>query len=112
MVYILNAAARLPPEGRNAVVLKFEPWGKDYVLEWDEYNQEKIWKHAIRDFEIEECFENAHAVRPHAKMKSEPRKYRDRYCVTGITHGGRRIQIIVQFKGGNNVRPITAWEIK
>lgn len=93
------------------MVLKFEPWGKDCIFEWDEYNLEKCWLHRIWDYEIEECFENAHFVKPHPKAKSEPQKYRDRFQIIGMTDAGRRLQIIVQFKGGNKVRPITAWEL-
>ena len=92
------------------MVLKFEPWGDDPVLEWDEYNEAKFWEHRIRDFEVEECFENAHFVVPHIKAKSEPEKYGDRYLIRGVTDGGRKLLVIVQHKNGNRVRPITGWE--
>ena len=93
------------------MVLKFEPWGDDPVLEWNDHNQEKIWNHRITGFEVEECFENQHEVVPHPKAKSEPAKYGDRFYVTGITNGGRKLLVVVQFKGGNLVRPITALKI-
>ena len=92
------------------MVLKYEPWGDDPVFEWDESNQEKIWGHGIRDFEVEQCFENEREVVPHSKAKSEPRKYGNRYEIRGITHGGRKLFMVVQCKGNNVVRPITAFE--
>ena len=92
------------------MVLKFEPWGDDPIFDWDEYNEDKIWRHGIQDFEIEECFENEHRVIPHARAKSEPHQYGDRFEIVGLTDGGRRLRIFVQYKGTNVVRPITAWE--
>ena len=92
------------------MVLKFEPWGDDPVFDWDEENEAKIWEHGIRDFEVEECFENTHTVVPHEKSKSQPEKYGDRYEVRGVTDGGRKLLIIVQYPGANWVRPITAWD--
>ncbi len=92
------------------MTLKFEPWGDDPEFDWDDYNTAKMWEHRIRDFEIEECFENAHFVRPHQKAKSHPEKYGDRYFVCGVTDGGRKLVIVVQYKGANIVRPITAWD--
>ena len=85
------------------MVLKFEPWGDEPQFDWDEYNQTKLWQHGIRDCEAEECFWNAHSVVPH-------KKYRDRYIIRGITGGGRRLILIVQYKGYNIVRPITGWD--
>ena len=102
--------APLPSIGREFVVLKFDPWGGDPVFEWDEHNQEKFWRHGILDFEVEECFQNPYCLRPHRKAKSDPEVYGDRYVVLGVTDGGRNLLIVVQFKGGNVVRPITGWE--
>ena len=95
------------------MVLQYEPWGDDPVFEWDEHNEAKIGAHGIEPFEVEQCFEleNERVVIPHVKAKSEPEKYGDRYMVRGVTHGGRRLFITVQYAGGNIVRPITAWEV-
>lgn len=95
------------------MVLKYEPWGSNPRFEWDEYNEAKIWEHGVDVFEVEQCFdmENERFVTPHPKAKSEPVKYGDRYLVRGVTNGGRRLLITVQYVGGNIVRPITAWEI-
>ncbi len=90
------------------MVLKFEPWGDDPVFDWDEENEEEIWGHRVRDFEVEECFKNPHTAVPHQKAKSQPEKYGDRYEVRGVTIGGRKLLIIVQYLGANWVRPITA----
>ncbi len=94
------------------MVLKFEPWGDDPVFDWDEGNEEEIWKHGIRDFEIEGCFENVRTVIPHRRARSQPKRYGDRYVVRGVTDGGRKLVIIVQHLGANWVRPITAWDDK
>ena len=91
------------------MVLKFEPWGDDPVFDWDEHTEEKFWQHGIRDFEVMECFNNEHFTRPHSKAKSQPEKYGDRFSVQGVTDGGRKLLIIVQYKGGNVVRPVTGW---
>lgn len=92
------------------MTLKFDPWGDDPLIEWDEFNERKVWAHRVSTFEVEDCFENEHIIRPHKKAKSEPEKYADRYAVIGKTNGGRKLIIIVQFKGANIVRPITAWD--
>ena len=92
------------------MVLKFEPWGDDPECNWDAENQEKLWKHGIWDFEIEECFENPHTAIPHEKARSQPKQYGDRYVVRGVTDGGRKLTVIVQYLGANKVRPVTAWD--
>ena len=92
------------------MVIKFDPWGDGYVLQWDDSNREKLWMHAVCDSEIEECFENEHDVAPHPKAKSKPQKYGDRFYVMGVTDGGRKLVIIVQYLGANFIRPITAWD--
>ncbi len=87
------------------------PWGDYPSFEWDDYNTEEIWRHGVRPFEVEQCFQNARYVRPHGKARSEPEKYGDRYVVRGVTDGGRKLVMIVQDIGGGCIRPITAWEI-
>ena len=47
---------------------------------------------------------------PHKKARSEPEKYGDRFRILGRTNGGRTLFIIIQFKGGNSIRPITAFD--
>lgn len=94
------------------MTLKYEPWGGEPDFDWDDRNQEEIWKHRIRDFEIEECFDNEHITMLHRKARSESKKYGDRYIVSGVTDGGRRLIIVVQYLGASWVRPITAWDDK
>ena len=92
------------------MTLKYLPWGDDVTFDWDEYNENEIWRHGVRDFEVEECFENEHFVIRHPKWKSEPKKYADRYVINGATNGGRKLLIIVQHSGGNLLRVVTAWD--
>lgn len=92
------------------MTLTVVPWGEEFIFEWDEYNEAEIGKHRVTCFEVEECFENPYRVVPHKKAKSEPEKYGDRYEVKGQTNGGRKLFIIIQHKGGNVIRPITAFE--
>lgn len=92
------------------MTLKYEPWGGEPDFDWDDRNQREIWKHRIRDFEIEECFDNTHVTMPHKKARSESRKYGDRYIVRGMTDGGRKLIIVVQYLGANWIRPVTAWD--
>lgn len=95
------------------MVLKYEPWGNDLVFEWDESNESKIGSHGIEAFEVEQCFdrESERFVSPHPKGRAWPEKYGDRYIVRGVTHGGKKLLIAVQYLGENVIRPITAWEI-
>lgn len=109
MVYTLQV---FPKFGEAGVNLKYAPWGYNPLIEWDEYNLEKIWHHGIRRFEIEQCFRNIYFVRPHEKARSQPEKYANRYFIRGVTDGGRKLMIIVEYKGMDLVRPITAWELK
>ena len=92
------------------MTLTFVPWEYDLIFEWDEHNEIEIWRHSVNCFEVEECFENPYRVAPHNKAKSEPEKYGDRYRITGQTNGGRKLLIIIQYKGGNVIRPITAFD--
>jgi len=92
------------------MTLKNPPWGDDPVFIWDEFNQDKIRKHCVRDFEVEQCFENPYDVVPHNKAKSKPEKYGDRYIVMGHSDAGRKLFIIVQHLQPNFVRPVTAWD--
>lgn len=86
------------------------PWEDDPIFEWDEYNEAEICEHHVTCFELEECFENPYRAAPHSKAKSEPEKYGDRYRIMGQTNGGRKLFIIIQYKGGNMIRPITAFD--
>ena len=92
------------------MALTIIPWEDDLIFDWDEHNELEIWKHHVRCFEVEECFENPYRAAPHKKAKSEPEKYGDRYRITGKTNGGRKLFIIIQYKGCNVVRPITAFD--
>jgi len=92
------------------VTLKFVPWGENPALDWDEWNLNEIAKHHVHDFEVEQCLENPYTVRPHVKAQSQPKKYGDRFMVRGVTDGGRRLIVIVQYQGGPCVRPVTAFD--
>ncbi len=92
------------------MTLTVVPWGDDLIFEWDEYNEVEIWKHRVSCFEIEECFENPYRAAPHNKAKSEPKKYGNRYRIKGQTSGGRKLFVIIQYKGANVIRPITAFD--
>lgn len=92
------------------MTLTVVPWGDDPIFEWDEYNETEIWKHHVSCFEVEECFENPYRAAPHNKAKSEPEKYGYRYRITGQTNGGRKLFVIIQYKGGNVIRSITAFD--
>ena len=94
------------------MTLSHLPWDSDAVFDWDEFNQREIWGHGVRDLEVEECFENDHSVIHHPKWKAEPEKYSNRYVVKGVTHGGRKLLIFIDYKGGNFIRPVTAWDQK
>lgn len=92
------------------MVLSVVPWDEDIQFEWDEYNEAEIWKHRVTCFEVEECFENRYRLVPHKKAKSDPKKYGDRYQIQGWTNGGRKLFIVIQYKGNNVIRPITAFD--
>ena len=86
------------------------PWGDEFIFDWDEDNEAEICEHSVTCFEVEECFENSYRAVPHRKAKSKPKKYGDRYQIIGQTNGGRELFIIIQYKGGNVIRPITAFD--
>ena len=92
------------------------PWGDNPAFDWNDDNLQKIAAHGIKDFEVEQCFENQEGfnkrfwVAPHKKTKSEPEKFGDRYIIKGSTLGGRKLFIVVQHIGGPWIRPITAWD--
>ncbi len=92
------------------MVLSTVPWENDPCFDWDEYNEAKVWEHGITPIEVEECFENPYRAAPHNKAKAEPGKYESRYRIKGETHGGRKLFIIIQYKGSNVIRPITAFD--
>lgn len=92
------------------MTLNVLPWGDDPIFEWDEYNEAEIWQHRVTCFEVEECFENPYWAAPHNKARSDPSKYGDRFRIRGQTNGGRNLYIIIQHKGGNLIRPITAFD--
>ena len=93
------------------MTLKFAPWRGEPLFEWDDANEAEIWKHKVDVFEVLQCFKNQYTVRPHNRARSEPEKYGDRYFVQGRTNGGRKLLIVVQHKGDNQVRVITALDL-
>lgn len=87
------------------------PWGNDPCFVWDEHNEEEVAKHRVSCFDVEECFENKYKAIPHNKARSQPKKYGDRFLISGTTHGGRKLFIVIQYLGAGFVRPITAFDI-
>lgn len=92
------------------MTLQHIPWGDDPSFQWDEFNEEEVANHHVTPDEVESCFEDVIWVAPHNRAKSEPERYGDRFRVRGITFGGRQLLIIVQYIGGNLIRPVTAWD--
>ena len=92
------------------MTLTFVPWGEEPPLfDWDDDNIGKFLSHGVYDFEVEQCFENEYqAIRKKSKIRDDERK--DRYWVLGVTDSGRRLQILIQHKGGSVIRPITGWD--
>ncbi len=93
------------------MVLSFSPWGDEPEFEWDEYNESEVWGHHVIPDEVEQCFENPYRAIPHNKAKSDPEKYGDRFCIKGQTNGGRKLMIVIQYKGISKIRPITAYDV-
>ena len=93
------------------MTLTVVPWGDDPIFEWDEYNEREIYEHRVDCFAVEECFENKYWVAPHNKAKSDSEKYGDRFRIKGVTLGGRKLFMVIQYKGGNLIRPITAYDL-
>ena len=100
------------------MTINIVPWGDDPAFDWNDDNQREIAAHGVKDFEVEQCFENEEGyskefwVSRHKKARSDPESYGDRYIVKGSTLGGRRLTIIIQCLGGSWIRPITAWDIE
>lgn len=92
------------------MTLNVVPWGENPSFEWDEYNEREIAKHHVTCMEVEECFEQPYWCAPHNKAKSEPEEYSDRYRIKGQTDGGRKLFVIVRYRGGEVIRPITAFD--
>ena len=75
-----------------------------WEFEWDESNEEKVLFHGVRPEEVEQCFFNRHL------RKRKPGSG-DRWYLFGRTDGGRALFVVYQHRGGNLVRPITAYDL-
>lgn len=92
------------------MTLSYLPWDRECSFEWDEFNEAEVRAHGVKDYEAEACFENEHHVIRHPKWRSKEKKYKNRYVVRGTTEGGRKLLIYVDYKGGNLLRVVTAWD--
>jgi len=73
-------------------------------LEWDEDNEEELWPHGIRPWEVEQVRWN----RP--VWAKDKREGSGDYKMVGATNGGRRLTIVVEVKAAKGLlRPITGW---
>ncbi len=74
-------------------------------FDWDEDNQDELWDHNIRPWEVEQVFQN----RPVWARNKKGR--RGDYLMVGKTDGGRKLTIPVKPNAATKkLRPITGWE--
>jgi uncharacterized DUF497 family protein len=78
---------------------RFTPTDFEYDFEKD-----KLADHRIEFEEAIECFFCDFQVRRN-------KKYKNRYQLMGVILGGRKLEIIFQFKPRNVVRIITGWPL-
>ena len=85
------------------MTLKYPPWGDFPDFEWDDFNEAELWKHQVSPKEVVQCFRNSDLeVSPYnrkAKVRFDPERYANRYTVIGITDGGRKLKIFVDYIG-------------
>ena len=67
-------------------------------------NEEKVYLHGVKPEEVEQCFFNRHL------RKRKPRST-DRWYLFGRTDGGRALFVVYQSLVGDEVRPITAYDL-
>ncbi len=74
-------------------------------FEWDEANEDELWDHQIRPWEVEEIFWNRPTWVPNEADKSGD------YKMVGVTNGGRKLTIVVDTNAvTRQLRPITGWK--
>ena len=74
-------------------------------LEWDDANEDELWGHGIRSWEVEEVFQNRPVWAKNKKGRSGD------YLMVGATGGGRWLTVPVQVKEASMLlRPITGWD--
>ena len=74
-------------------------------FDWDEDNEDELWDHKIRPWEVEQVFWNRPVWAPNKKGRSCD------YLMVGRTDGGRRLTIPVRPNvATRQLRPITGWE--
>lgn len=74
-------------------------------FQWDEGNESELARHGIRPEEVEEVFDNHPVWTPNKRHRA------GHWRMTGLTHGGRRLTIIVQHVSNEYIlRAITGWE--
>lgn len=79
------------------------PWEAE-DLEWDEANEDELWDHRIRQWEVDDVFWNRPVWAPNKRGRSGD------YLMVGETDGGRKLTIVVQVKPvTKQLRPITGW---
>ncbi|MDP3063821.1 MAG: hypothetical protein Q8O40_11530 [Chloroflexota bacterium] len=71
-------------------------------LEWDDDNIEHVARHSVTPQEIEEVCFGVHVSR---------REGRQRYILSGQSHAGRYLNVVVERLNKGLFRPITAFEM-
>lgn len=74
-------------------------------IEWDDVNLRHATAHGVGAAEIEQVIANGPRYRRNRRGRSAD------YLATGLTDGGRRVVVAVEWRATTRlVRPITAWE--
>jgi hypothetical protein len=74
-------------------------------FEWDEENEDELWGHKIRPWEVEQVFWNHPVWAPNKKGR------RGDCLMVGKTDGGRRLTIPVKpNEVSRQLRALTGWE--
>lgn len=74
-------------------------------LEWNEENEDELWDHDIRPWEVEQVFQNRPVWARHKRGRAGD------YLMVGKSDGGRRLTIPVKpNEATKGLRPITGWE--
>ncbi len=74
-------------------------------FEWNQKNQDELWSHNIRPWEVEEVFWN------HPVWARNKKGRKGDYLMVGRTNGGRKLTIPVRPHAvSRQLEPITGWE--
>ena len=76
------------------------------MVEWDESNEDHATRHGVSVAEIEQVLAAGPVFRPDRRGSGD-------YLAEGVTHGGRRVRMVVAYDPARRVlRSITAWELR